>query len=533
MVNTPSAKLGMPLLLTLGIASALAACSQRADDADGSGGAPDDASGGEASGGLGGSTSGSGGTAGSGGGTAPDDIDWGDCTYDPGLAESIRWALGGIGSSDVRDLVNLIVDRAPYASLDGVECLENLEWLGLSYYFPEGERPVIDVSPLSSLEKLTSLSVSTAGVSHLEDLAEGPLRELRLTWLDLQTLESLGDFTQLERLELVGLPVTDLAPLGNLHALTALTAEFMSVTSLAPLSGLEELQTLQIWGLELENLEGLVDLPQLADLHVIDTPLQNLEGIDQVPSLLSVRLESCQELDSLDGVEKCEALESIELSHFESDPATVLTDVDALAHVPTLKRLVVPYAQLTDVTPLASCSELQHLDLMMNDVVDLAPLAGLPLEWLDISHNPVESIEPLANLPLTTLRMSNSTIDDFSALGTLSQLAVLDISDTGASSIDNLAAAPITHLYASGNSITDIDVVMQWTLVDLMLAENDISTLPDGFVGGQGFCSRTELTQNPLDEAAEERLNALCESPSEGAGYAWDGGSCPPICEVP
>jgi len=527
------------VLLALGTASALPACSGSTEDAAASGGSDADASGGEtSSGGLGGSDTGgsdTGGTTsgGSGGEAGQDDIDWGDCTYDPGLAENIRWALGGIDSNDVLDLVNLSVDHAPYSSLTGIECLENLEWVSLSYYFPEGERPEIDLSPLSSLEKLASLSVTTAGVSHLENLAEGPLRSVRLSWVDLDSLEPLRDFAELESLELIGLPAADLAPLGGLHALSTLSLEYLPVTSLAPLSGLEELQALSIWSLELQNLAGFVALPKLAELRVIETPLQNLEGIADVPSLLRVHLESCTVLESFDGVEECEALQSIEVSHFENTAATVLSNLDALAEVPTLEELIVPEAQLSDLTPLASCSQLRHLDLEQNEVADLSPLADLPLEWLDISLNEVESIEPLADLPLTTLRLSSNAIADFTPLRTLSELHELDISHTGATALDYLEAAPITHLYAADNSISDIDVVMEWELVDLFLSENEITTLPDGFVGGQGFCSRTELTGNPLDEAAEERLEALCAEPSAGSGYAWDGGVCSPICNVP
>ncbi len=501
---------------------------EQAPDSGASGGGSMDSSGGQAS--VGGS-SGSG-PVGSGGEAS--EIDWGRCTYDPGLAANIRWQLGSSqDKTSVRDLTYLTPNHEPYASLAGIECLENLEWVSLSYLFPEGERPVIDLSPLASLPKLTELRLTTIGFSHLEVLADGPLRDLALSSVEVDSLEALRGFGQLEQLDLYDVDVSDLAPLSDLDSLRSLTLDYMPVSTLAPLSGLPALENLTLWALEIHDLQGLVALPKLAALNLISTDFESFEGIEDVPNLVSIQVEGCDQIESFDGLEACEGLESIEVRRFTTSGPTIISDIGALAEVPTLKILDLAEASVTDIGALSNCPKLEYLNLAANQVVDLGPLVGLSLQWLDVSSNQVEGIEALADMPLSTLRISHNPISSLESLGTLDQLEVLAIDGLGVTSLELLRGAPITHLYAADNDLSDIDPVMDWELVDLLLANNEIVTLPDGFIGSQGFCARTDLTGNPLGEAAEARLDALCEAPRTGQGYAWDGGACSAVCETP
>jgi len=516
------------MLVPWALLGLLASCQlEQAADSGASGGSSADSSGGQAS------VGGSGGSGAVGSGGAAGEIDWGGCSYDPGLEANIRWQLGSSSQyMSVRDLTYLTVSQEPYASLAGIECLENLEWVMLSYYFPEGERPTIDLSPLASLPKLTELRLTTIGVSHLEALADGPLRTLDLSWGEVDSIEALRGFAELENLELSGLELSDLSPLSDLASLRSLTLNTIPVSTLEPLSGLPALENLTLWYLDIPDLQGLVALPKLATLGLIATGLESFEGIADVPNLVTIQVDGCDQLASFDGLEVCEGLERIEVRPLTSSP-TIVSDISALAEVSTLKVLDLAEANVSDIGALSGCPELESLNLRANHVVDLNPLAGLPLQWLDVSNNQVGAIDALADMPLSTLRISQNPISSLDPLGTLDELEVLAIDGLGASSLEPLRGAPITHLYAADNAISDIGPVMDWELVDLFLTSNEIVTLPDGFVGSQGFCARTDLTGNPLGEAAQDRLDALCAGPRTGEGYAWDGGSCSAVCETP
>jgi len=252
-------------------------------------------------------------------------------------------------------------------------------------------------------------------------------------------------------------------------------------------------------------------LPELADLQVLAMDIESFEGILDVPKLESIRIEGCEVVESLDGLEACEGLESIFVARLLPDQANLMSDLGALSDMPTLKSLEIAGAAVSDISPLA----------------------GLPLERLDITDNQVESIDALAEMPLSSLRISGNPVVSLEPLGTLSSLEQLAMQGVGATSLDLLAGAPLTHLDVADNSVSDIALSLDWDLVELLASNNDIVSLPDGFVGGQGSCSRTDLSGNPLDQAAQDTLLALCEPPSNGSGYMWDGGSCPPICEVP
>jgi len=385
--------------------------------------------------------SGSGGEAG-----ASSEIDWGGCTYDPGLKANIVLELEEQQLTSVRDLTDLDAWREPYASLAGIECLANLESLGLSHYFPEGERPVLDLSPLADLDRLYRLSLVLAGFSELEVLADGPLRELLLARGPIDSLEPLRRFDQLQQLELVGLSTPDLEPLSGLRALRSLRLDDLPISDFEPLSGLPSLARLTLASLDMQDFEGLVGLNLLTELRVLDVDFTSFAGISSAPNLVSLEVSGCDEIESFDGLEACRSIETIEVKTLASYDVILMSDLSALR-------------ELTSLTTL---------DLAGARVTDLGPLAGLPLRYLDLSSNQVESIDALAGMPLSTL----------------------------------------------------------------LLANNEIVTLPEGFVGGQGACSRTDLTGNPLDVAAAEQLEALCAMETT-SGYAWDGGDCPAVCEAP
>ena len=110
---------------------------------------------------------------------------------------------------------------------------------------------VSDVSPLASLGQVTSLGLSTTGVS-FADVRALPffagLRELSLDELGIGDISGLAGLP-LQHLRVQGNPIVDLAPLSRVKTLQTLYLADTLVTDVGPLSELVDL-----WYLELRQV---------------------------------------------------------------------------------------------------------------------------------------------------------------------------------------------------------------------------------------------------------------------------------------
>lgn len=184
---------------------------------------------------------------------------------DPRLAAAIRNAIdklqGELVPEDCRSLTTLDARgfRRHIRSIAGLENCVDLVYLDL------GENKISDLSPLTSLTRLT---------------------ELWLDINDIQDVTPLSHLNSLTKLYLGYNHIEDVTPLSPLFNLTKLHLQSNDIRDIAPLSPLVNLSTLQLGSNELSDLSPLSTLVNLTDLyldynHIVDvTPLSSLVNLN-------------------------------------------------------------------------------------------------------------------------------------------------------------------------------------------------------------------------------------------------------------
>ncbi|WP_346922904.1 leucine-rich repeat domain-containing protein [Glutamicibacter creatinolyticus] len=114
-------------------------------------------------------------------------------------------------------------------SLAGLEKAANLEILEAQ---PSAD---LDLSPISSLKKLTDLDLSYSEVKDLSTLKDWPLEMLVLSDTAVEDISALEGMP-LQLLNLSNTPVTDLSPLSRMESLEELYLDGSAVTDLSSLA---------------------------------------------------------------------------------------------------------------------------------------------------------------------------------------------------------------------------------------------------------------------------------------------------------
>lgn len=154
-----------------------------------------------------------------------------------------------------------------------------------------------------------------------------------------------------------------------------------------------------------------------------------------------------------------------------------VTDIGALAALPSLGRLVAYTAPLRDLAPLSSCRALESLQINVEHVADLSPLADLPnlkslelwsyrgqglwrdgvAERLELVHNSGEpDLSPLESWrSLVSLSFSRAPAGD--SLPRLPAVTFLAIAGCGDGHIAALASySSLEQLYAYDSTVSDL-----------------------------------------------------------------------------
>lgn len=193
---------------------------------------------------------------------------------DPELETAIREAVdmgdGTLMPLDVADLRVLDLSGRAVESLEGVECLTQLEELLID------ETQIADLAPIESMSWLVALSLNQTGV------------------------ESLSPLTGLVNLEVLAAnqaDINDLSPLADLLQLYGLFLDDNSISDLAPLANLGNLKFLMLNGNKVAKLDGLDDLGLLEQLELEANLVEDLSCLEGLVSLSYVRLTANQVTD--------------------------------------------------------------------------------------------------------------------------------------------------------------------------------------------------------------------------------------------
>ena len=245
------------------------------------------------------------------------------------IEDSLNKARGeAITAAEMATLTRLEAPNSRVRDLTGLEYATELTVLNLGYVLTNGNRvnsnSISDLSPLSSLTKLTELNLfrnTIADLSPLSNLTElrvldlsansyisdiSPLsgltmmRTLHLYNNNISNLSPLSGMTELRWLDVSNNLIWDISPLSTLTELRGLALNNNAVSDLSPLSGLTNLQRVHGWDCDVSDLSPLVASAglrgenSLVDLR--DNPLSETSLNTHVPVLqergVRVRLDN-------------------------------------------------------------------------------------------------------------------------------------------------------------------------------------------------------------------------------------------------
>ena len=277
------------------------------------------------------------------------------------------------------------------------------------------------------------LSLSKSGISDLS-----VLRDLPITYLDLDGCANVTDLTPLRGMALTGLSlegcigVTDLTPLVSME-LTSLNIRGTSVTDVTALSGMK--------------LERIIFSPERVT-HGVEG-LRTMGTLERFNSDILGWPESFWKM--YDGEAATALREKGVPYHRAYVDTNQLWDLSfyetGIRDLSALKGMPVESLDLTG-TPVDDLSALKGMPLEWiiaqgcSNIVDITPLAGAPLKSIHLDGTGVKDISPLRGMPLRTVMLERTKVTDLSPLMgmELFQLGISPRRVTNA--IDVVAAMP-------------------------------------------------------------------------------------------
>ena len=211
-----------------------------------------------------------------------------------------------------------------------------------------------------------------------DSLALGDIKNIAaITELDLsgntfiQTLEPLGQLTNLRSLNLSRATVTDLAPIRNLTELVDVDISHTNILDLSPFKYSDKLEKLKVDHTEVSDISIIQKMPLLHYLDASATPVTDFTPIATTPELLQLNLEG-----------------------------TAIYDLSPLGNLAQLTELNISSTSIKDVSSLKGLTALGTLDLDSTRIANIEPLGGLEkLKVLHANHTLISDLKPLQKLP--------------------------------------------------------------------------------------------------------------------------------------
>ncbi len=283
-------------------------------------------------------------------------------------------------------LTSLSIPEAKISSLAPLSSLSKLVMLDLS----GSSFPVDDLSVLTTLPSLSSLTLSGCGLSTIENL-EGAnnLTHLDLSNNTLRNLEVLGTMSSLAEINLDHNAVTNLSALSVLENLSKLTVNYNVITSLAPLSSCIRLSHLEADHNQIGTVAGVETLPLLTHLSVDYNQLTDVSLLAGLTELTNLSIAS----NALSDISSLSTLTKLQIFDFSSNqiaalPAwpegcalttidgsyNALTNIDGLSTMQSLTHVYMDYNLLTNIDALEKCFCLVQVNAFGNVIPDVSKL---------------------------------------------------------------------------------------------------------------------------------------------------------------
>ena len=369
------------------------------------------------------------------------------------MGKSAGATITQLDMAKLPELLRLQRQRPPISLVTGLEHAVNVAFLSLDY------NSISDLSPLASLNSLTSLSLRGNSISDLSPLASSTsLRWLTLNNNSISDLSPLASLTSPRGLYLSDNSISDLSPLASSTSLTHLSLSNNPISDLSPLASLNSLTFLSLRGNSISDLSPLASLTSLQSLYLHGNSISDLSPLASLTSLQFLYLDN-----------------------------NSISDLSPLASLNSLTQLLLHGNSISDLSPLASLTDVDYLGLDGNSISDLSPLASLTsLRALHLDDNSISDATPLASLAgLLSLSLRGNPIDSLAdipvaSLGSLVRLYLSGswISNSVLASLVADIPSVFNGLTLEGGSISDLTPLASLTNVDhLDLSDNAISDI--------------------------------------------------------
>jgi Leucine-rich repeat (LRR) protein len=291
-----------------------------------------------------------------------------------------------------------------------------------------GNGQIDDLSPLSILENLKSLSFANTGISDLT-----PLREL----------------DKLEHINCSFNPIESIEALAYLRNIKVLNVEKTQVSSLSPLSYHDDLEMLYCDDTPIE-IDHLLEFAEnnhsLLMIYKTDSLISWWNDLDEEwihifsKHLRSLNLTASAYENQATGIvtsndipsrEDLHRIVNLQLVSIQNNPRIV--NVEPLSQLRNLRSLQLVNTQVTDLSPIRKLVKLRTLDISFNPIRDLSALKGLTkIVYLNIANTPVASLDPISGMKeMEEIDCSGTYVKNINALAGMHQLKILNFSNTG------------------------------------------------------------------------------------------------------
>ena len=276
------------------------------------------------------------------------------------------------------------------------------------------------LSGMTSLQKLdlSSSSVSTQALSLIGGLTG--LQELVLDGCGITDVSALSTLTQLTTLTLSNNRVADLSQLAALTALESLDLSTNEITDFTALQQLTQLKSLKLAYNSPASIQPLAACKALEELDLSNCGLTSLAPIAGCTALTSLTAAH-NELESIAGLEACTALEEVDLSYNK------LTSVDELGGIDSIYYLNINENDVVNVPQFGANSRLQKFYADHNYLEDLSGLAKLPyLNYVTLDYNNISNIDVLADcVNLVQVNVFHTNITTAEAVSALTERSII------------------------------------------------------------------------------------------------------------
>ncbi|MBC6296159.1 LPXTG cell wall anchor domain-containing protein [Listeria sp. FSL L7-1517] len=270
-----------------------------------------------------------------------------------------------------------------------------------------GKSSTTDNVSQDELDTIINMLGNSSGIQNLEGMQYlNNIQTLDLSYCQISNITPLANLTSLTSLKLTGNLLSDITPLTNLNNLTTLNLSVNQINDISPLANLTKLSALGLYMNEVSNISALANL---TDLKVINLGVNQVNDISALANLsdlttLTLYLNKISDISSLSGLNNLKILNLGD---------NMIGDINSLAGMAMLEDLMLSNNQIEDISSLSGLSSLTDLHLSGNQIKDISPLAGLTnLIVLDLQSQTITN--PPVNYQ-TNLVLPNNIIDETGA----------------------------------------------------------------------------------------------------------------------